>query len=438
MKLSFFGGVNEIGRSCILLESNNKKIIIDAGIKIGLKDEFYPEFKPENITKIKAILLSHAHLDHVGFVPLLLREGFKGKIYCTKPTKDLMQLLLSDALKIAKEEKREIYSMHDIRKTMANIKTVEFKKKFNVTNGIKAKFFNSGHIIGSASILIEAEGKKILYTSDFNDRETNLLDKANITEKNVSLLLLESTYGSKKDLLPALKSSAKELCEAINKTIERKGKVLIPVFAVGRAQEIMLILENYSRSGFLRKTPIYLDGMLRKANKISRHNILYVRKEIPRRILLSDDDPFKSKIFRVAKSKKDIMKEETAIILATSGMLSAGPSLQYFKLMAEDKKNSILLVGYQAQNTIGRKLIEGERKISIENKVIKVEAEIKKIKFSGHADFNGLLNLVRQIKPEKVALMHGEKEKISELKQAIKKKTKTMVLTPKIGETLIF
>ncbi|MCX6775599.1 MAG: hypothetical protein NT130_02000, partial [Candidatus Micrarchaeota archaeon] len=288
---------------------------------------------------------------------------------------------------------------------------------------------------GSAMVLVQG-GSRLLFSSDVNDRETRLLDPA---EKNIVAenLIIESTYGAPTDEHPVLKNASKMLCDSINRTIKKGGKVLIPSFAVGRAQEILVILESYMSSGILEKVPRFVDGMILKANRIYRQNVIYAKDEIQKRILMSDDDPFKSKFFHAPKTKdrSDVLKPGSAIIVSTSGMLSGGPVLHYLEKLAGDSRNLLVFVGYQAEGTLGRKLIEGEKHITIDGKEIDIKMGVEQVALSAHADYKGLLDIVRSTKKlKRVFVIHGEGDKPHELGEAISRMGYEVIL-PRNGES---
>jgi len=437
LSLSFFGAASEVGRSSILAEFSGKSVMLDAGIKVGRENNEFPEIPLELPSKLSAIILSHAHLDHIGFVPALVKHGFKGKIYCTKPTRDLMQVLLADAFAISKERGQELYSIHDVEKTMDLVHVVEYGKQHLIGKNFSFKLLPAGHIIGSAMILLKFGQRHLLYTGDFNSRETNLLSACKAPREKIDVLITESTYGSKKDLLPALKAVSRDFADAVNGTFILGGKVLVPIFAVGRGQELMLVLENYIRSGYLPSdTIVFLDGMVNSVNKICRNNVVFLRPEIPARILNSDDDPFKSHFFRIPKSrtKSDVFKEENSVILSTSGMLTGGPSVSYFKRLAKEERNLIALVGFQSSGSLGRELLEGAREVEIKGKKFAVNAAVKKFGFSGHSDFLGLFEFCRKVNAPKVFIVHGEPSKQLEFANSIRNRLKKEAIVPLQGE----
>jgi len=443
MRITFFGGASEVGRSCALIESKGRKILVDAGIKLGpeKEEERLPLLPIELMKQIEGIIVTHAHIDHTAFIPFIVKNGFTGRIYITKPSRDIMHLLLSDSVKLAKLNKKDIYSGKDVNNTMKLIELMEYKEEKEILPEVKLKFYEAGHILGSAQALIKIEGKNILFTGDINTRESRLLKEAEIPAEKIDVLITESTYAGKNDLLPSLKNSSKLLADEIKETMKKKGKVLIPVFAVGRGQEILFSLENYIRSNYLPELNVFVDGMIKKATRIYRHNVVYMRPEIPNRILLADDDPFKSKYFKTPKKKNkgDVMKAKNCVIIATSGMLSGGPSISYLRRLSRNPKNKVIIVGYQAQGTNGRKLSEGKKEIKLNGKNTKIKCEVKAVKFSGHADHNGLRDYIQKIKPEILVLVHGEKEKIPEIKEAVHKSLKeTKIIIPELMEEIEF
>jgi predicted metal-dependent RNase len=262
-------------------------------------------------------------------------------------------------------------------------------------------------------------------------RKTKILEGC---EKNLKAetLIMETTYGGKDDVIPGYKESAGKLITSINETLNQGGHVIIPSFAVGRAQEILLILDDYMRSGALPKTKIYVEGMIGKVLRIYRHNAIYASEELQRRILMNEDDPFKASSFHYSKSKtKSDVLEEPCIIVSTSGMLSGGPVLFYLQKLGNDPKNKMIFVGYQAPGTLGRKILDGQKKIVLRDKEIELGMKVESIRMSGHADYNELLQFVKGVKGlKKIFLIHGEK---TDLKDALEDKYE--VILPRLLES---
>ncbi len=428
VEIKFFGGAGEVGRNCFMVSEGRDDLMLDCGVKLGIVEE-HPLISPDEIHRVRRIAISHTHLDHIGFLPYIFRKGCKAPVYCTKPTRDMTQLLLADYQRIGRGRK---ISTKDVERVMAACNMVEYGEK--VCDGMCFSFYNAGHILGSAMILVEGQEKKLLYSADVNVRGTKLLDPAEMG-LSAETLILECTYGAKDDKLPAVRAASNELAETINQTILEGGSVLIPSFAVGRGQEILLTLEAYMRSGLLEKVPIFVDGMIVRANRIYRHNIMSARQEIQKSILVSDYDPFKSPFFTQStrKDRSDVF-EQQAIIVSTSGMLSGGPVLSYLKEMAGNKRNKLLLVGYQAEGTLGRRLLSGEKKIIVDREEVDVEMNVGQVSFSAHSDHASLMQLANSVKGlKKVFLVHGEPRKLEDMKQDLEKKYEVVV--PKNGET---
>jgi uncharacterized protein len=431
MKATFFGGCREVGRNCVLVENGQDHLLLDCGVKIGKTDEF-PLMSPQDIKRIKNIAITHTHLDHIGFLPYFFEKGGRAKIYSTKPTKDMTALLLADYHRILHTIRRKsAFSLKDINTVLAHMHPLEFDTLAHA-GGMKFSLHKAGHILGSA--MVRMQGKKtVLFTGDVNNRGTRLLDPAQ-AGIHAHTLIMESTYGSKEDVIPSVKKASAELAESIKRTLDKGGFVLIPSFAVGRSQEILLTVDSYMRSGAIPKAPIYVDGMILKANKIFRQNVLYARKEIQMRILASSEDPFKSPNFKEPKTKhKSEVFEEPAVIVSTSGMLSGGPILRYLSEVAGDHNSTLMLVGYQAEGTTGRRLLDGEKTIEIDGKRVDVRLNVENVSFSAHSDHQGLLQFAHSVKGlKKIFLIHGEEKKQGELASALKK---FEVVIPRNGET---
>jgi len=323
----------------------------------------------------------------------------------------------------------------DIVKVLKHMRMMEYGQEQRIGQKLRISFHNAGHILGSSTILVKGT-KRLLYTADFNLRETILLDSAKMGLA-ADALVIESTYGGFHDLIPSVKEARAQFIETINKTLMKGGKVLVPSFAVGRGQEILFVLESHMRSGALQKAPIYVDGMILKANRIYRQNVIYCRDEIQKRILTSDEDPFRSPLFHEpSKSRKEVYREGPAIIVTTSGMMTGGPAVDYFRRLAGDARNKLVLVGYQAAGTLGRKLLEGEKEIPFAEELIRVKMDVKSVSFSAHADHKQLVEFARNVKGlKKVFVVHGDGQKPQELAEDLRR-LRLEVIVPKNGETL--
>jgi predicted metal-dependent RNase len=408
----------------MLLEDEKKNLLLDCGIKLGETTE-YPLLHDDELLRIRNVAISHAHLDHSGYLPHVYSKKARPKIFMTKPTRDLTGVLLSDYQRIqaAKHEGRRIFSSKDVEGVMKDANIMEYLEAFQAD--FTVHFHPAGHIMGSAMTMIENNGKKLLFSGDICMRKTRVLDPC---ERGLSIgtLIVENTYGSRDDIIPSHKESYQKMATIIKETLNHGGHVIIPSFAVGRAQEVLLALDDYMRSGAIPEAKIFIDGMIGKAMKIYRHNAIYANDDIKRRILMSEDDPFKSPNFHHPRSKtrEDVLKEP-CIIVTTSGMLSGGPVLFYLEKLGSDPKNALIFVGYQADGTTGSKVLQNDRKITIYGNEIELKLRVENIRLSGHADFNELIQYIKSMKGlKKVFLMHGDK---TELRDAIEKDYETIV-----------
>ncbi|MBU1197190.1 MBL fold metallo-hydrolase [Candidatus Micrarchaeota archaeon] len=414
MQLSFLGACREVGRSCFLLEGKHT-LLLDAGVKFSRNEE-YPLLDRKQIRRIEKVILSHAHLDHSGYIPALYASGYKGKVACTKPTRDFTQILLADYLRLNPE--LAPFKETDVNQFLTNTELLEYGERDSLN---MIQFRDAGHILGSAMVEVY-DTQRLLYTGDFSCRSTRLLPSADLNGVDADVLIMEGTYGGVNDQRASSKELAQRLVSSVQKTLDKGGKVLIPTFAIGRGQEVLFILENFMRSGHLESVPIFMDGMVRKALRIHRHNALYLKDEIKRRILTSEDDPFKSKhyVTPTSKDRHEVFEKEKAIIVAPSGMLSGGPSLLYLKALANDRKNKVLLTGYQAEGTLGRQLSDGVRDVEIDGERVHLKLEVEEARLSAHADRDELIHLVRNMPSLKnVFVVHGEERTCLELKDAL-------------------
>jgi uncharacterized protein len=427
VKVTFYGGAKEVGRSCVMISTEKTRILLDAGIKLGEVEE-HPLIQDKDLNRIDGIFISHAHLDHIGYLPHIYSAGYKGHIYTTKPTMELTNVLISDYMRISNPQDVTKDGLNRLQKSY---KVVEFKEDVRL-NDLTIRFIPSGHIVGSSMITVSDGKSTLIYSGDLNLSKTKLLEGADTKNITAKTLIIESTYGGRKDIFPNEGVVAQKTLKSINETLKLGGKVIIPSFAVGRAQEILLMLDDYINSGLLPKVPIYVDGMINKAMRIHRHNVIYCRKELQRRILMSDYDPFKSSNFIPIESKtqraKAVSTDESCIIVTTSGMLTGGPVIFYLSKLAGISTNKVILVGYQAEGTPGRQLQEGAKRIRFDKTVINIGLTVESQHLSAHADRPQLELMIKKINGLKnVFIMHGEKSKSEELREDISSKYKAIV-----------
>ncbi len=441
VKVTALGGFKEVGRSCTLLQTPNSKVLIDCGINAETYEptKAYPYLNAMNLEpeQLDAVIVTHAHLDHCGFVPYLFAYGFDGPVYCTPPTRDLMVLLQMDYINIASKssESNPPYTIKDIQKELAHTITFDYQEVMDITPEIKLTFYNAGHILGSAMVHLHiGEGlHNLVFSGDVKYGFTKLFDQANCIFPRMETMFLESTYGGRADIMPNRYESDKKLCDYIQKAMSRGGKVLVPVFSVGRSQEIMLVLEEVAKKDPNFRYPVYIDGMVLEASAIHTAYPEYLRHSIQRRIL-SNDSPFESEIFEPVKGSREeiVNSSDPCIILAPSGMMTGGPVVEYFRLMAEDPKNMLVFVGYQSTLSFGRKLQRGMKEIPMSGQdgrsiTVKINMEVETAEgFSGHSDRHQLMNLIRNLRPqpEQIFTNHGDEGKCEDLSKSIAKFTR--------------
>ena len=446
IRISSLGGSREVGRSSFLLQTPESRILLDCGINVASDERAFPHLEaPElRLSELDAVIISHAHLDHMGFVPYLFKYGFDGPVYCTPPTRDLSVLLQLDYLEIAeREDKPPPYDKKDIRTFVQHTIPLDYGDVTDISPDIKITFHNAGHILGSAITHIHiGEGLyNVVYTGDMKFDRTRLFSPATCVFPRLETLIIDSTYGGAEDIQPHRADAEKELLRVITETINRGGKVVVPVFAVGRAQEMMVLLENYRRNGLLEDVPVYLDGMIWEATAIHTAYPEYLSPELRELIFHQDRNPFLSSMFiRVTdpSQRSEIIEGGPAIILSTAGMMAGGPVIEYFKALAPDPHNCLVFVGYQCEGSLGRRIQKGWREIPLRGEggkieEVKVNMEVRTIEgFSGHSDRAQLLNYVRRVspKPERVICCHGENNKCIDLASAIHKLFKIETRAP--------
>jgi hypothetical protein len=303
---------------------------------------------------------------------------------------------------------------------------MEYGQEFRIKN-LTIRLFTAGHILGSALIRVSDSRTSLLYTGDLNLRATKLLEPAQTENLSADTLITESTYGGVKDTFQPERKVIDTMLNSIKETLTQGGKVIIPSFGVGRAQEVLLVLDDYMKSGLIPKTKIYMDGMIGKAMRIHRHNVVYCRDELQKRILMNDDDPFKSINFHNVTTRQQrgriMFGEEPVIIVTTSGMLTGGPVLKYIENMAKFQQNKLILVGYQAEGTLGKAIEDGVKDVNLDGRRVHINMKIERYNLSAHADRQQLLSFAGRVGGMKnVFIVHGEPDRSAELQEALKDK----------------
>jgi len=442
-RVTFLGGARQVGRSCLLLQTPESRVLLDCGVNVADERRPFPYLSsPEfNIQDLDAVIITHAHLDHSGLLPYLFKFGYKGPVYCTAPTRDIMAMLTLDYISVSHAQGKEsIYSSQDIKQMVKNTITLEYGEVTDITPDVRLTLYDAGHILGSAMAHIHlGEGwHNFVYTGDFKTIKTQLLNPANSKFPRVETVLMESTYGSHEAVVEDRPKAEKRFGDLVKTTLKDGGKVLIPVLGVGRAQDVMVTLEKYFTKEKLNY-PIYIDGMVWDVTAVHNMYPRFLNSDIRQQIFYEGKDPFLNPIFKRVGSKKErdkVFEGGPCVVLATSGMLVGGPSVEYLKNLADDAKNSLIFVAYQGVGSLGRRIQSGDREITFEGETAptKIKIGVTTIDgFTGHSDWNELISYVGKIKPKpkKIILMHGESARTLELASTLHKTYKLETTSPK-------
>ncbi|HLP64025.1 MBL fold metallo-hydrolase [Flavobacterium sp.] len=449
MKVTFLGGAGTVTGSKTLVESNGIRILIDCGQFQGVKPLRELNWEPLPIlpSTIDYVLLTHGHLDHCGWLPRLVNQGFEGKIYCTSPTKEITKLILRDSAKIQEEEANQAnegkYSKHEIAEPLYTVEQVErvlplFRviqpnEEVALDAEISAVFTNAGHILGACSIALHLENKTLVFSGDIG-RDDDVLMFAPTQPKKADYVFLESTYGNR--IHPD--EDAKLLLETyINNAYNNGGTVIIPSFAVERAQTIMYLIWQLKQEDKIPNMPYIIDTPM----GISMLDIFESNKKWHK--LSSEESDAMCKQFSMISDYQEtinaIYDKRTKVVIAASGMITGGRVLSYLERYIGLPETTVIIVGYQAEGTRGRKLLDGAKEIKIRGKYYEVQAKILEIEgLSAHGDQNDLLNWLSALenKPKKVFLVHGENQPADELRIKIHEKYGYDCAVPMMGQTV--
>ena len=451
VRLTFLGGARQVGRSSMLLQTPVSKILLDCGIDVASsgKDKFpifnIPEF---DLNSIDAVIISHAHLDHVGLLPYLFKMGYEGPVYMTMPTRDIASLLSLDFIGVAyKQAEAPIFSSANVTEMVKHSICLGYGEVTDIAPDVRLTFYNSGHVLGGALVHLNIGNgfHNLLYTGDYKYSKTRLLDPAVTTFPRVETVITESTYGAKTDILPPRKETEEQFISMIQETLKKGGKVLLPELGLGHAQECVLRMEESMRLGELEKVPIYIDGMVWDINAIHTAYPDFLSSKA-RTQIFQDNNPFTSEIFERVGSpqeRKKVIEGGPCIVIATSGMLMGGASVEYFREFAINPDNLMILSCYQGPGSLGRQLQEGATRVVVEEEGTRREIEVKMkvVLFNGmspHAGRNEIIDFFNNMrpKPRRIIVNHGEVSKSLDLASALYKLNRVETNVPRGLETL--
>lgn len=446
LKISFLGGAREVGASCMLVKLMDKNILLDCGIRQGAAKDILPDFNTiQENGGADIIIISHAHMDHIGALPLISKEYPNARIYMNNMTKDLTRVLLYDSLKIMNSREAEIplYAEKDVENMLDRIFTINYQVEFEIERDIKLSFYQAGHIAGASGVYITSKEGSLFYSGDFSIFKQRSIEGAKIPKLRPDAAIFESTYGDK--LHSNREIEEDRLIDVISECIKNGGKMLIPAFALGRAQEVLLIIKSAINKGKLPKVKVYVDGMIKNINMVYKNNPLYLKGSLGKKILRGIE-PFYDDNISPVENKEEREKlldsKETVIIISSSGMMTGGPSQYYGEKIAGMENGYIVITGYQDEEAPGRKLLnlmelpKEERTIEINGKNIPVKCNIAKVGLSAHSDKSEIKALAGQLSSRNIFLVHGEESVIEGLAGEIASEAMGRVYVPKDGETI--
>lgn len=449
VRLTYLGSGRQVGRSCLLLHTPNSKVLLDCGINPAISDgpERFPYLdvcEIGDLNSIDAIILSHAHIDHCGLIPYLYKMGYRGPVYLTAPTRDIAALLALDFVGVAyKQAASPLYRAEDIKEMVRHSICLDYGEVTDITPDIRITLYNAGHVLGSAQVHINVGNglHNLVYGADTKYAKTRLLDPAVNHFPRVETLTIESTYGSKDDVLPPRQEVEQHFIDLVKATIARNGKILLPELGLGHAQETVLRVEEAVRTGKLPKVPIYIDGMVWDITAIHTAYPDFLSASV-RNQVFQDNNPFASDILNRVGSpaeRRAVIEGGPCIIIATSGMLVGGASVEYFKNFASNPNNLIVFGCYQALGSLGRTVQEGVRDVVVDNERVTINMQVETISgFSAHSGRNELLQYVSRMnpKPKKIIINHGEVSKSLDLASTLYKLNRVETLVPRNLETI--
>lgn len=446
MKAVYLGGASEVGASSIFLNIGGHNILLDSGIRQSKSKDRLPDFSVlKDLGDIEAIIISHAHMDHIGSLPLISKEFPKANIYMNRMTLELSRVLLYDSLKIMNYNEGEIpiFQEKDVLDMFDRVKVLPYEKEETILGDVKIQLFMAGHIAGASAVYIRTCEGTCFYTGDFSLTNALTINGMAIPKLRPDVVISETTYGDK--LHANREMEEMRLIEKVKNTISNKGKVLIPVFALGRSQEVILILKRAIAKKQLENIPIYVDGMVQNINTVFQNNPLFLKESLGKKALREKElfyDKNVQKVIDDDMRKKIVESDEPSIIVSSSGMLIGGRSEYYASFIVQKNNNAIILTGYQDEESNGRMLLnlmkeeKEKRKLKLMDKVCDVACDIDIIGLSAHADKQEIKNLMLLLNPKKIVLGHGDTEVIGAFATEFSTESNASIYVPNVGEVI--
>ena len=441
----FLGGAMEVGASAILVELAGKRILLDCGIRQKQGQDVMPNLRRiQEAGGVDAIVVSHAHMDHTGTLPVVSKAYPNAKIYTTRMTMDLVRVLLYDSIKLMnrQEEGIPLYAQGDVELMLERIHAIRYEQPFEITEGVTLTLYPAGHIAGAACIFLETKEGSVFYSGDFSGFAQNTIEGIRVPRLRPDVAIVESTYGDR--LHSNRQVEENQLIELVQECIACKGKMVIPAFALGRAQEVLLILRRALQKGEIAGIKIYVDGMIRDMNVAYQRNPWFLKNALAKRID-KGNDIFYSDVIQEVPRQADraslLQTTDPVIVVASSGMLTGGPSAEYAKMIAPLENGYIVITGYQDEEAPGKQIQlllekkkDEERKLILNGTSIPVRCKLKKIGISAHGDKSEIEGLLQRLSSRHVFLVHGDEQVIPKLAEDLSLDVRTRIYTPKSGE----